>query len=413
MPARALTAAAVERIKPPSKGQADHFDRGYPGLALRCSYGGAKAFVYVYRLHGHQRRLTLGRWPGMSLAEAREAWRNAHKLVARGESPASARPAAADSFAAVAADWLKRDQAGNRTVGEVRRSLERDVIPAWRDRLITTITRRDAAELIDTVADRGAPVMARRLHTHLHRLFRWSVGRGIIAANPMTDLPKPGAETERKRVLSEAELAAVWQAVQQLAWPFGPAIALLVLTGARRDEIGSLRWSEIEDNAIKLAGARTKNGEPHVIPLSAAAVDIIANTHRIASSGYVFTTMGETPVSGWSKAKAMLDAAAAKHYGAALPAWRLHDLRRTLATGLQRLGFNLQVIEAVLGHIGGSRAGIVGVYQRHSFDSEKRTALEAWARHVQSFAADRAAAVTADVTSEKPDRTVLPFRSLA
>ncbi len=127
MPTRSLTAAAVERIKPPRDGQADHFDKGFPGLALRVSYGGAKAWVYFYRLHGKLRRLTLGRWPSMELADAREAWRDARRLVDAGENPARARPVAADSFAAAADEWLKRDQAHNRSHAEVRRVIERDV----------------------------------------------------------------------------------------------------------------------------------------------------------------------------------------------------------------------------------------------------------------------------------------------
>jgi integrase len=381
MPSRKLTTAAVERIRPPKEGQRDHFDQSHPGLALRVSYGGSRTWVYFYRLHGKLRRMTVGRWPGMTLGEARDAWRSAHRLVSKGESPVGQRPAAADSFAAVFEDWLKRDQGSNRTAADVRRRLERTAVSAWRDRLIGTITRRDVIEVLDAVADRGATIAARRLHAYLHRLFRWSVGRGIIEANPMADLPKPGEETKRDRVLSDAELGAVWKGADTLDWPFGLAFKLLVLTAGRRSEIGGLRWSEIEGDEIKLAGERTKNGEPHVIPLAPAAVEIIRELPHIGD-GYVFTTTGETPVSGWSKAKATLDAAAADIYGRALPEWRLHDLRRTTATGLQRLGIGLQVIEAVLGHVGGSRSGVVGVYQRHAFGPEKRQALDAWAREV-------------------------------
>jgi integrase len=385
MPSRTLTAAAVARIKSPKTGQADHFDKSYPGLVLRCSYGGAKAWAYVFRLHGMQRRITLGRWPGMSLAEARTAWREAHGIVSQGESPKHRRPAAADTFAAVVAEWLKRDQASNRTAGHVEQSIERTVLPRWHDRMIATIKRRDVIEAIDAVVDQGKPIAARRLHAHLHRLFKWSVGRGIIESNPMADLPKPGAETKRDRVLTDAELVVVWKGADEIGWPFGPAIKLLMLTGARRTEIGALRWSEIQGDTIRLEGARTKNSASHHIPLSAAAGRVIKDLPHIADSDYVLTVTGDTPISGWSKAKTLLDRASEEIHGRALPDWRLHDLRRTAATGLQRLGFTLQVIEAVLGHTSGSRSGIVAVYQRHSFDSEKRTALDAWARHVEAL----------------------------
>lgn len=377
-----LTVAGVARVKPPKHGQVDHFDRGYPGLALRVSYGGARAWVYFYRLHGKQHRLTLGRFPAMGLDEAREAWRVARLAVAKGESPTHARPTAADSFAAVAGEWLERDQAQNRSVAEVRRVIERDVFPAWGDRPITGIGRRDINELIDGVADRGAMTMARRLHAHLHRLFRWAVGRGIIETNPMADLPKPGAAVKRDRVLTNTELAAVWGAAGKAGGPFGPAIRLLALTAARRDEIASMRWSEVHGDEIRIPASRSKNGETHLVPLVPAAAKLLENMPRIGEDGFVFTTTGKTPVSGWSKAKRALDVAAAELYGRPLPAWRLHDLRRTAATGMQRLGVGLQVVESVLGHVAGSRAGIVGVYQQHRFEAEKRAALEAWAHEI-------------------------------
>jgi integrase len=374
---RTLTATTVERIRAPSSGQTDHFDQGYPGLALRVSYGGSKSWVYFYRLFGKQKRMTLGRWPSMSLAAAREAWRNARTTIDKGESPQHQRPAAANSFAAVADEWLKRDQAHNRSCAATQRLIERCAKPVWEGRQITTIGRRDINDLIDSVADRGAIVMARRLHAHLHRLFRWSVGRGILETNPMAHLPKPGGETPRDRVLTDAELAAVFKNTTKLRPPFGPIFQLLILTGARRGEITGLRWSEIKDDAIILGRDRTKSGEVHSIPLSPPALAVLKELPRIGPSDFVFTINGRNPVTDLAASKGRLDGLIN------IPAWRTHDLRRTVATGLQRLGINLQIIEAVLGHVGRSRSGIVGVYQRHSFDPEKRTALEAWAREVE------------------------------
>jgi integrase len=385
--ARTLTATAVERLRAPASGQIDHFDHGYPGLALRVSYGGAKAWVYFYRLFGKQKRLTLGRWPSMSLSAAREAWRDARKTLDKGESPQHQRPAAANSFVAVADEWLKRDQAHNRSYARVKQLIDRCAKPVWGGRQISTIGRRDINDLIDAVADRGAIIQARRLHAHLHRLFRWAVGRGILETNPMAHLPKPGSEVKRDRVLTDAELAQVFKNVTKFGFPFGPMFQLLILTGARRDEIAALHWSEIKDDTIILGRDRTKAGEGHSIPLSPQALDIIKQLPRIGDSDLVFTSNGRTPVSGFSKIKKRLDGITK------IPSWRVHDLRRTTATGLQRLGTNLQVIEAVLGHVAGSRSGIVAVYQRHSFDAEKRTALEAWAREVERIVGGKPAKV--------------------
>ena len=394
MPRIKFTAAAIERIKSPAAGQIDFFDTAYPALALRVSASGVRSWVYFGRVYGKIKRATLGRYPDLSLAKARQKAGETADAMRQGVDPAAAKRAARaahrDYFEAVADEWLKRDQAGNRSHGEVKRTIDRDVTPAWKGRPITSITRRDVRDLIDGIADRGAVTLARRVHSYLHRLFRWCVGRDIIEANPAADLPKPGAELRRDRVLTDAELRQVWNATSSIGWPFGPAARLLILTGARRDEIGALRWTEIKGDRIELKGDRTKNGEPHAIPLSPQAAALIEALPRVGNSVYVFTTTGTTPVSGWSRAKELLEAAIAEAVkGKALEPWRFHDFRRTVATGMQRLGIGLQVVEAVLGHVGGSRAGIVGVYQRHTFDAEKRAALEAWARHVETIVSNK------------------------
>jgi integrase len=259
----------------------------------------------------------------------------------------------------------------------------------WGERLVAAIGRRDVIELIDGIADRGALTMARRLHAHLHRLFRWAVGRGILETNPMADLPKPGAAVKRDRVLTDAELAAVLKAAEKIDWPFGPAFRLLALTACRGEEIGALRWSEIHGNEIRIPGSRSKNAEARIVPLSSAAAELIATLPRIGD--HVFTTNGTAAISGWSKAKRALDTAAAEIAGAPLKPWRLHDLRRVIATNLQRLGVGLQVVESILGHVGGSRAGIVGVYQLHRFDTEQRAGLEAWSHEIERIVAGKKA----------------------
>lgn len=381
MPHRAFTDAAVKRLKPPKAGQVDVFDRGYPGLALRLGYGGKRSWVYFYRINGRLRRMSLGIYPALSLADAREAWRNARNDVQAGREPTRPRdPTDADStFEKALENWLKRDQANNRTKGAVKRLIDKDATPAWRHRHVADIGRADVLDVIDKVVDRGSPITARRLHAHLHRFFTWHTGRGKIPLNPMAHLPKAGSETRRDRVLSDDELAAIWNGAGELGWPFGDAIRLLILTGARREEIGSLRWSEIVSEVISLKGERTKNGEPHSVPLSTAATVVIQGIPHIADSDRVFTTNGKTSISGWSRAKRQIDELSG------VADWRIHDLRRTVATGLQKLGVNLQTIEAVLGHTSGSRSGVVGVYQRHSFDAEKRAALDAWGAHVMSL----------------------------
>jgi integrase len=185
-------------------------------------------------------------------------------------------------------------------------------------------------------------------------------------------------------VLSDAEVVKVWGASTSEEGPFGAAVRLLLLTGARREEICQLRWSEIDGDTIRLDGVRTKSGKPHTIALSAPARALLEDMPKIGE--YVFSFGGSKPLNVSSRNKTRLDRAAG------IKAWRLHDLRRTVATGLQKLGVRLEVTETVLGHTGGSRAGIVGVYQRHAFTDEARAALEAWEAHVVGLVEGRAPA---------------------
>jgi integrase len=393
---KTLTALSVERVKPPARGQIEHFDQGFPGLALRVSYGGSKSWVFFYRHGGRLRRMTLGTYPALALSEARDAWREARRDVARGVDPALAykRGKTSTNFAAVLDDWLKRDQANNKSLHNVTRIVHRELLPAWGHRPVSEIGRRDVLDLLDAIADRPAPVMARRVHAHTHRLFKWAVGRGIIAANPAADLPQAGAVVSRDRVLTDVELAAVWHGAAALGGPVGSALQLLILTGARREEIGALRWDEMCGDHILLANDRTKSGKPHTIPLSAPARALIERQPHVTGRTYVFTSRGTSPVTSWAKAKTRLDSSIK------IAPWRTHDLRRTTATGLQKIGVSLQTIEAVLGHTSGSRSGVVATYQRHSFDSEKRAALEAWGAHVMALVEGRAPG------------TVLPIRGV-
>ena len=382
MATRNLTAISVERMAPPKRGQVDIFDKGFPGLALRVSYGGRKAWSFVYRHAGKVRRFQLGTYPALSLSEAREAWRAARQQVERGADPSETqRRDASAMFESVMAEWLARDQSKNRSLAATTRLLNADVLPYWRRLRIDEIGKRDVLEVIDRVTDRGSPVMARQLHVVLHRLFRWSVGRGIIEANPLTDLDLPENNPPRKRFLTDAELALVMRAAGELGG-YGAVVKLLALTGCRRQEIADLTWDEIDGAGIRLDGNRRKNAEPLTVKLSAPARAIIEALPR--SSDRVFSGSRRAALGHWARLKEQLDAKVAELNNGPLPHWNLHDLRRTLAVGLQKLGIGLQVVERVLGHgsRAGSRSGVVGIYQAYSYDKEAGDALAVWGQHV-------------------------------
>jgi integrase len=378
---RTLTDAAVKRLKPPATGQLDIFDRGYPGLCLRLSYGGSRVWSYLCREGGRLKRHKLGTYPAVSLADARKAWRATKERLDAGQ-PLKALPPARNGIEDVIADWLSRDQAGNDTHAEVKSAIERKVLPEWAGRQIETIGRRDVADVLDDIADRGSVAQARKMYAYLHRLMNWCVGRGILELNPMAKLEKPGAAVVRDRVLSDAEIGKLWAASKAIGWPFGPVVQLLLVTAARRSEIAELEWRELDgkESLIRLGAGRTKNDTPRTIPLCPLAWRIATEGPRIQGSRYVFTTTGDSPVSGWSKCKMQLDERMRLNQP-----WRLHDLRRTAATGLERLGTPLQVTEAILGHSSGTKSGIVGVYQRHAYEAEKGAALAKWAGKVLSI----------------------------
>jgi integrase len=250
--------------------------------------------------------------------------------------------------------------------------------------------RGDIHVVLDAIVERGSPVQANRVLATFRTMCRWAVERGLIDINPCTGIRAPAVETGRDRVLSDDELKAVWLASGALGHPYREFVQLLILCGQRRSEVGELKWSEIDLDAKlwTLPKDRAKNGCQHEIPLSDSAVDILRAMPRIAGSEYVFTLSGQLPIQGFYLIKKRLDDLLPPD----TPGWTLHDLRRTFASGMARLGINLPVIEKLLNHISGSLAGIVGIYQRHSFANEKRTAMQAWARHVEAIVAGTTAA---------------------
>ena len=221
----------------------------------------------------------------------------------------------------------------------------------------------------------------------------WAVKRGLIDRSPAEGVVLPAAPPSRDRTLSDAETGLFYRAFESVGGPLGTVGKLLFLTGARKSEVSDLKWSELDLDARtwRLPKEQSKNGREHTVPLSDAAIAILEGLPRVENCDFVFTVTGRAPVCGWTKAKAHIDAAIlsilryeASSRGdgpdkAAPPPWSYHDIRRTVATGLQKLGVRLEVTEAVLNHVGGSRGGIVGVYQRYGFEPEKRQALEAWA----------------------------------
>ena len=345
---------------------------------------GKKSWAVRARVHGRTFKYTIGPLAAWKVDEARAEARRVLGMAARGVRPIDERRRAkADTVAVAAKDWLAKDQAKNRGHAEVKRVFDTLVLPLWKDRPVSSITRADVRAITGPIEQRGKVVRARRVHQMIRRFLQWCTEQELTPANVVAGMPKPGGknyEKPRERVLSDAELAAVWKAAD--AWPFGPAARLLILTCARRKEISALRWSEVRGDAIVLEGERTKNEKPRVIPLSGAAQEIIAALPRIAGSPYVFGSF----LKGWSKAKERIDDASA------VDDWRLHDFRHTVASGLQRLRVPIEVAAAVLSHSAKAVAPtpVTMVYAQYDYLDEKRAALEAWADEVRAICARHA-----------------------
>jgi len=406
--ARALTARSVEQATPTSKVR-EIPDGALPGLYLVVQPSGTRSFALRYRHVGRTRNMTLGRWPAFSLGEAREAARVAIQAVAEGRDPAGerrhAKSDASTLFEQVARLFIDRDQRpNNRTWKETARllglraeddrviELKGGIVDRWSGRRLEDIRKRDVIAALDALSDR--PATKQNTYAALRRLFNWALARDLIATSPCTGVEAPALSPARDRVLTDDELRWFWQACDALGPPFAPLFRLLCLTGQRREEVGGMRWSELDGALWTLPAERVKNGREHSLVLPSPARALINNIPRVEGCPFVFSTTGKTPVSGYSEAKRRLDETMLKlargetgRDDARIPQWRLHDLRRTAASGMARLGIDLPTIEKVLNHVSGSFGGIVGVYQRHEFKAEKATALEAWAAHVEQIVA--------------------------
>jgi integrase len=381
------TQADVFRLPLPHSGEAVYFDEGKPkdraaGLALRIRAAGSRKFVFFYRLGGRLLKFTIGDASGWTLDQARANARSLRVKVDRGENPATERATqradAALLFSAVMRDYLdaRRPEMKPRSHEECTRHLEKHWKPLHGVAL-SAIDRAAIAVHLKAIAKDSGAVTANRVRSTLSAMFAWAIGEGLCEANPVIGTNKRDEGGSRARVLTDAELAAVWNAAPDNE--YGTIVKLLMLTAQRREEIGGLEWSEIDlpGKMISLPAARTKNKRPHDVPLSSAAITLIEALPRRAGRALVFGS-GEGGYSGWSRSKEAIDAAAGLS-----EAWTLHDLRRTAATRMADLGVLPHVIEAVLNHVGGHKAGVAGIYNRSTYAAEKRAALDLWASHLQ------------------------------
>jgi integrase len=414
-----LTVKSIENLKPGAT-RREVPDGTIRGLYLAIQPSGSKSYVLRYRHASRPRKLTIG-GADIGLGEAHKLATKALAEIAGGKDPAAERKSAKaearmaaqparDLVETVVADFIEKHvKRANKpsTAREYVRLLNKEIVGPWRGKRLSEISRRNVNILLDDIVDRGAPVAANRVFAIFRKVCRWAVSREILEHSPCDGVQARTPEQPRDRVLDDRELGLVWRASESLGWPFEPIVKLLLLTGQRRGEVVGMKWAEIDLTAATwtIPSARAKNKRQHVVPLASQAVQILKWLPRIAGhAGFVFPrtrerakgkTTAETAVSGFSRTKTRLDAAIRellpKQNAAAepLPPWSLHDLRRSCASGLARIGIDLPVIERCLNHVSGSFGGIVSVYQKHKFEDDVRRALDAWAAHIERIASDK------------------------
>jgi integrase len=273
--------------------------------------------------------------------------------------------------------------------------IEGSLADTWRDKPIADIDGHDIHTAVAT-AKRQADSRARKLHSALSALFGWLLDQRRVVANPCAGVYHPGPPEARERLLSDAEIAIFWRGCDAIGAPYGALFKLLLLTGCRLREAADMCRGEMSEDGIwTVPGSRTKNHRSYALPLPPLALKVIGSVPVIAGeAGFVFTVAGKRGLNTFSQAKRELDQAMAKIVrGRPVAPWRLHDLRRTCASGMAALGVQLPVVERVLNHISGSFGGVAGVYQRHEFSDEKREALARWAQHIENLVAGRPANV--------------------
>ncbi len=395
MPKLHLTAAGVQKLRLPEKGQVDWFDTMLPGFGVRTSYNGSKAWFVMVRAKGKLVRSTLGRFPAMALAEARERARQIKLEAQAGVDPRTRKREAlaaeelkhANTFARLAEEFMETYAEPNlraSTVREYRRCLLGQDTLHFADRPVSEISKRDLLNVVDQMVGRGSKGAAGRMLAYLSKFFSWCVDREVIEVSPVARIASPQPTRSRDRVLSSDELRAVWLAFDAEGYPFGPLFKLMLFTGQRRGEVTGMRWDELHDLDTakpfwQLPGERTKNHHPHVVPLSPDAITLIESVSK--DGEFVFSTTGKSPVSGFGKAKARIDRLLA-NTDSPLSPWTLHDLRRTMVTVMnEELRIAPHVVEAIVNHVSGSaKRGVAGIYNKALYMDDRRTALAAWER---------------------------------
>jgi integrase len=400
-----LTQETVEGARcPPGRKDVLIFDKDTRGFALRVGKKGGKTFLAQYTTPAGKRRVTLGTFGVVTVAEARKAAQrvlgqaaDAHdpftERKAKAEADRVAKAEAAYTFGAMIEAWAK-GRAGDRRPSYLREAVAcvKRNLPKWWDRPAGSITVTEAVRVLDGVKDAKGTVAANRTLAYARAAYGWAAKRQAVRANPLKGIERAGREPPRERVLTKAELGAIWNACEKLDATRAGFVRTLLLTMQRREEVCSMGWAELDNpanpTAWTLPAERAKNGRTHVVHLAEAVRAIIKAMPRIKGNPFVFAGRDNGTIGGFSGIKDKINAEMVKAR-TPIADWRFHDFRRAGVTALADMGFPPHVCDRLLNHITGSIQGVAAVYQRAEFLNERKAALDAWAEHVLAAADGR------------------------
>ena len=343
--AKVLTQISIEKFKAPNK-RKEVPDAAFSGLYLILQPSGKKSFAYRYRYLGKTRKLTLGKFPITSLADARDKAQKAQAQLEKGVDPSSDNKSL-EAFDDAFKEFLSRHVSQNKSYKEVERQFYHDLLPLFGSIPIGEIQRRDVIRLMDAVVDRGSPVMANRLRATLSKFYSWANSRDLTQNNPCNGIIRPTKELSRDRILSEEEISLFWQASNSLQdktgaiSPYGRYFQFLLLSAQRRSEVAEMRYEEIDDDTWEIPSKRTKNGKSHTVPLTPLMKKILNSDKQ--NTGYVFSVSGKNPINNIGRAAEKLRNFMNENSSQEIPNWTPHDLRRTAASEMAKAGIYVEV----------------------------------------------------------------------
>jgi integrase len=403
MPKRTLTDRLINSLKPAKLGtRYDAVDAVVPGLCVTVTDRGHKSFALIARFPGsaNPTRRKLGDYGAIPLAAARNKARQWLELIARGVDPraheerqrAEELRQRKNTFATVAEDFIRDKLPSERKGREVERDIRREFLPQWGKLPVSQITDGHIRDVVKAAKNRGAPYQAHNLFTTARRLFSWAIDqRAYGLESSPCDRLRPqaiiGRKKPRTRIMANEEWRALWEATGALGYPYGPLFRMLALTGQRKSEVAEARWREFDigHKLWTIPAERMKADTGHEVPLSDDVIEVLESLPRFNKGDYLFSTnFGAKPVNGFSKGKARLDKTMAAELGGAIEPFVIHDIRRSMRTGLSALLVPDLVRELVIAH---AKPGLHKVYDLHAYQREKRHALELWSARLRSIVA--------------------------